>query len=318
MLRFVAVRFGQAILVLFVVSVVAFALLHLAPGDPASVLAGPNASTETIEAIRHRLGLDQGLVGQYLGWMGDIVHGNLGQSYTTQQPITSLISQRMGSTLQLTVAASVLMVLLGVGAGIALVNRRWRSLRSAAETLTTASLAMPPFVSGIILIFLFAVLWRLLPSGGSTSLFVAPSDALARLVMPSIAMAIPGAAVLARLLATEMRRAREQEYVQTAIAKGASPRRITWRHVVPNSLAPAVIELGLRVGHLLGGAVVAEAIFARPGLGSLLVQSVADRDYTLAQVLLLLGVTVAILAQLAAELSIGFIDPRVRAGGAAA
>lgn len=141
-----------------------------------------------------------------------------------------------------------------------------------------------------------------------------PGDAMRRLILPSIAMALPGAPVIARLLATEMRRSRDQEFVLTALAKGASTRWLIWRHVVPNSLGPAVIEVGIRIGHLLGGAVVAEAIFARAGLGSLLIQSVETRDYLLAQVLLLVAIAAAILAQLAAELVIAAVDPRIRLG----
>jgi peptide/nickel transport system permease protein len=146
---------------------------------------------------------------------------------------------------------------------------------------------------------------------------VDPVDSLQRLVMPAVAMALPAAPVLARLLTTEMRRMEQQEFAMTALAKGASRRRIAWRHVVPNSVGPAIIEVGIRIGQLLGGAVVAEAIFARAGLGSLLVQSVELRDYRLAQFMLLLAIAAAIVAQLIAELAIATLDPRVRLGARA-
>jgi peptide/nickel transport system permease protein len=303
-----------AIAVLIIVSIVVFALLHLAPGDPASVLAGPDAGQDTVAAIRHQLGLDQPLIPQYFHWLGNIVTGHLGMSYTIHQPVSTLIGQRIGSTLQLTVAAALLMVVFGTLMGVALATSKHAVVRRAVDYLGVLALALPPFVSGVLLIFIFAVVWKVLPSGGSASLFGAPVEAFEKLVLPSIAMSLPGAPVIARLLATEMRRVEQQEFVLTAMAKGASARWIRWRHVVPNSLAPAIIEVGIRIGQLLGGAIIAEAIFARPGLGSLLVQSVQLRDYQLAQVLLLLAVSAAIVMQLLAELLIAGIDPRVRLG----
>lgn len=314
MIVYVLRRILGAIIVLFVVSIVVFSLLRLAPGDPASVLAGPNATPEIVAAIRHQLGLDQSPVTQYFGWLGHLFTGDLGMSYTIHRPISELIGQRFGSTLQLTIAAMILMVVFGVAMGVVLATGRFRVVRGVIDWLATVCLAMPPFVSGVILIFVFAVVWHALPSGGDASMFDAPGDALQRLILPSIAMALPGAPVIARLLATEMRRSRDHEFVLTAQAKGARSRRITWRHVIPNSIGPAVIEVGIRIGHLLGGAVVAEAIFARSGLGSLLIQSVETRDYLLAQVLLMLAVAAAIVAQLAAELVIAAVDPRIRLG----
>lgn len=312
MIRFALQRLLGGVVVLFVASIVVFSLLHLAPGDPASILAGPDASKETVAAIRAELGLDRPPVVQYLEWLRHLVTGDLGMSYTIKRPIAELIGQRVGSTLQLTVAAALLMMVLGLAMGVVMATTRSRVVRQVTDYLATLALALPPFVSGVVLIFLFAVLWQVLPSGGDASFATGPGEALQKLLLPSIAMALPGVPVIARLLATEMRRSRDQEFVLTALAKGASPRWITWRHVVPNSVGPAVVELGIRIGHLLGGAIVAEAIFTRAGLGSLLVQAVTTRDYRLAQVLLLMGIAAAIVAQLVAELCLARIDPRIR------
>jgi peptide/nickel transport system permease protein len=242
------------------------------------------------------------------------VRGDLGISYVIRRPVTELIGQRVGSTMQLTVAATFLLIVFGVTMGILLATSRFKTVRRVIDQLATLSLALPPFVSGIILIFLFAVVWGVLPPGGDAPFLERPGESLRRLILPSIAMALPSAPVVARLLATEMRRIREQEFVLTALAKGASQRRITWRHVVPNSIGPAMVEVGIRVGHLLGGAIVAEAIFARAGLGNLLITAVQSRDYRLAQALLMMAIAAAILAQLAAELVIAKNDPRVRLG----
>lgn len=315
MIGFVARRLLAAVVVLFVVSIVVFGLLHLAPGDPAAVLAGPDATEETVDAIRAELGLDRSPVAQYVEWARQLATGDLGTSYTIQRPISELIGQRIGSTVQLTIAATILLVVLGVGMGAAMATTRSRILRGVLEQVSTFCLALPPFVGGVVLIFLFAVVWQVLPSGGDAPFLTEPRESLERLILPALALALPSAPVVARLLATEMRRGRDQEFVLTALAKGASQRRVTWRHVLPNSLGPAIIEVGIRVGHMLGGAIVAEAIFARPGLGSLLIRAVTSRDYRLAQVLLMLAVAAAIVAQLVAELLIARTDPRVRLGG---
>ena len=318
MIRYVARRIAVAVVVLFISSIVVFSLLQLAPGDPASLIAGPDASQETVAAIRTDLGLDKPLVTQYLDWLGGLLHGDLGTSYTLRQPIGTLISQRIGSTLQLTVAAALLTVVFGLLLGVVLATTRHAWIRRITDSFATLCLALPPFVSGIILIFIFAVTFRWLPSGGDAPFLTNPSESFRRLILPAVAMSLPGIPVIGRLLATEMRRTRDQEFVLTAQAKGASARRITWRHVVPNSVAPALIETGIRIGHLLGGAVVAEAIFSRVGLGSLLVQAVQGRDYRLAQVLLLMAIAAAIVVQLITELCISRIDPRIRLGGDAA
>ncbi|AYY11816.1 ABC transporter permease [Actinobacteria bacterium YIM 96077] len=314
MTRYVLRQVMSGLAVLLATSVIVFGLLHLAPGDPASILAGPDAAEDTIAAIRTEMGLDQHPVAQYLDWLRQLLTGDLGMSYTLGQPVSELIGQRIGSTLQLTVTATFLMILLGTAMGVGLATSKSRVIKQGIDSMATLALAMPPFVSGVLLIFLFAVVWGVLPSGGEASLLGEPADAVSRLILPSIAMALPTAPVLGRLLATEMRRTRDQEFVLTAQAKGASTRWITWRHVVPNSLGPAIVELGIRVGHLLGGVVVAEAIFARAGLGSLLVEAVQTRDYRLAQVLLLLGIAVMIAAQLATEVCMARLDPRIRLG----
>ncbi|WP_238009301.1 ABC transporter permease [Dactylosporangium sp. AC04546] len=317
MTRYVITRLLGAFAVLVVVSVVVFSLLHLAPGDPAVIIAGADADQATVNRIRADLGLDQSLTAQYLDWVRQLCTGDLGTSYTLGQPISSLIAQRLPGTLQLTVAATLVMTVFGLLTGVVLATTRSRVLRWVIDQLSTLSLALPPFVSGVVLIFFFAVLWRVLPSGGDASLVDTPASSIRRLILPAIAMALPAIPVVARLLATEIRRNLDQEYVLTALAKGAARRRITWRHVLPNSLGPAVLELAIRIGHLLGGAVVAEAIFARAGLGSLLVQAVQTRDYRLAQVLLLLAIGAAIVIQLLSELLIARMDPRIRLGGKA-
>lgn len=311
-MRYVLRRLLDGLAVLALASVVVFGLLYLAPGDPAIVLAGPDASQQTLDAIRRDLGLDRPVVEQYVDWLSKVATGDLGRSYIVRRPVAELILQRFGSTAQLALVATAIMTLLGVAMGVVLAASRSRVLRAIIESLAGIALALPPFVSGVILIFVFAVVLRALPSGGDASFMEDPRENLRRLVLPSIALALPGSAVIARLLATEMRRAWARDFVRTAFSKGLRQRRVAIRHVLPNSLGPPITELGIRVGHLLGGAIVAEAIFARAGLGSLLIQAVHTRDYRLAQALLLFAMAAAICARLVADLAIAAIDPRIR------
>lgn len=315
MVAYIGRRLLATVVTLFLASVIIFLLLRLAPGDPASVLAGPDAGTAQVNAIRHELGLDQPLAVQYLQWIGGVLTGDFGMSYSVNQPIGGLLLQRLPSTVELTVAASILMIGAGVLFGILLATRV-RLIRPVIDALSTVALSSPPFVSGIVLIFVFAVVFRALPSGGDAPVLTAPGESLSRLVMPAVALALPGAAVVARLLATEMRRVREGEFVKTAVSKGMSVRRVFLRHLLRSSLGAAVVEMGIRVGEMLGGAIVVEAIFVRAGLGSLLVKAVEERDYPLAQAVLLFAIGAVILIQLISDLVVAALDPRIRLGEA--
>jgi len=304
-----------ALAVLFAASIVVFLLLHLAPGSPATVLAGPDASPTQVEAVAKGLHLDQALPLQYWHWLTGVVSGHLGESYILHRPIGSLIAQRLGSTIQLMVGAAVLMCLLGLLLGIAAAESRRRGWRAVVDLLSTVALSAPPFVSSVLFVFLFAITWKVLPAGGQASFLSDPSFSIQYLAMPSVAIAIPGSAVIGRLLATEMRRTRQEEFVRTAIAKGASRWRVTVGHVVPNSIGPAMVEAGIRIGEMFAGAVVVESLFARAGIGSLLVDAVEDRDYLLANDLLLLSVAFAIVMQLLTELGMSRLDRRLALTG---
>jgi peptide/nickel transport system permease protein len=300
-----------ALVVLLAASIVIFMLLHLAPGNPATLLAGPDATQPQIDAVARSLDLNQAVPVQYWHWLTGVLSGDLGESYILHRPIGSLISQRLGSTIQLMVGAAVLMCVLGLLLGVAAAESSRRVWRSLVDLLSTIALSAPPFVSSVVFVFLFAITWRLLPAGGQADLWSDPSFSIQYLAMPSVAIAIPGSAVIGRLLATEMRRTRQEEFVRTAIAKGASRWRVTIRHVVPNSVGPALVEAGIRIGEMFAGSVVVESLFARSGIGSLLVNAVEDRDYLLANDLLLLSVGFAIVMQLLTELGMSRLDRRL-------
>ncbi|MFE5732084.1 ABC transporter permease [Streptomyces sp. NPDC056528] len=305
-------RLPSALLVLLVASFVAFAVLRLVPGDPAAVLAGPDASAETEAAIRARLGLDEPLPAQYLHWLGDLLTGDLGPSYAIGGQTADLIGDGLGATVELTLAALLFVVVLGAAFGILGATSRSRWVRTAVRVVTTGALAVPPFVTGVLLVLLFSVLLGVLPPGGRVPLLTAPDLGVQYLLLPALCLALPSAAVLGRYLKDGIERALGEDYVRTATAAGVAPRRLLWRHALPNALPPVVTLLGMQTGNLLGGAVLVEAIFAWPGLGQLAEQALVRRDYPVVQDLLLLLVTVFVLVQLLTDLVHAWLDPRIR------
>ena len=312
MVGYAARRVPSALLVLVLASVVIFGILRLTPGDPAVVLAGPDASPGTIASIEHDLGLDQPLPVQYQRWVTGLVTGNLGHSYVLGAPIATLIGRGAGNTLELTLGAMVVALLLGLTLGILGATTRNRAGQFVLMVVNTVTFAVPTFISGVVLVLLFAVSIKLLPPGGQLSLFKDPALGIQFLILPALCLALPVSAVLARFLQTSMRQVLEQDYIRTAVTKGQRRRVVLLRHALPNALPPVITVLGIQVGQLLGGAVIVEAIFAWPGLGQLILHAVLSRDYLLVQDLLMLGVVVFIVLRTAAELVQAAIDPRIR------
>ncbi|MFJ8209023.1 ABC transporter permease [Streptomyces sp. NPDC096033] len=305
-------RVPSALLVLALASFVIFVILRLIPGDPATTLAGPDAGPAAVEAIRARLGLDRPLWAQYVTWVGDLVRGDLGPSYAIGGEVSDLIGQGLGRTVELTIGALVLTVALGLALGLVGATGRGRGVRAAARAVATAALAVPPFVTGIVLVLVFAVALRLLPAGGYQSVLDAPDIGLQYLLLPALCLALPSAAVLGRYLKDGLERALAEDYVRTATAVGVTRRRIIWRHALPNALPSSVTVLGMQIGQLLSGAVVVEAVFAWPGLGMLAEQGVVRRDYPVVQALLLLLVAVFVAVQLLTDIVYAWLDPRIR------
>lgn len=320
MLRYLLRRLPSALLVLFLASIVVFAVLRMIPGDPATSIAGPDASPEAVAAIRADLGLDRPLVAQYVTWVGDIATFDLGRSYVIGVDISSLVSDGLANTLVLTSAALLLAVLIAllVSVGGVLAQRRW--LDAVLSGFNTVAVALPTFVTGTLLIVLLAVVYRVLPAGGTPpdGFTARPDLAVQYLLMPALCLALPASAALTRFLTESMRTQLEAPYVVTARALGISRRRIVLTQALPNALPSAVTVLGVQVGALLGGAVIVEAIFAWPGLGLLIEQGISGRDYPLVQVLMMLSVAVFVATQLLTDVVNAWLDPRIRLGGVAA
>jgi peptide/nickel transport system permease protein len=319
MSAYVLRRIPSALAVLAVSSVVIFALLRLVPGDPAASIAGPDASDEAVQSIRDQMGLTGSPISQYFAWVGGILRLDPGRSLTLGGEISGLLADAFANTLVLAGAALVLAVLLTllVSVGSVLIDRPW--LNSAVAGFTSLAVAIPNFVTGVLLVMVFGVVWRVLPAGGTppNGLWAQPDITAQYLLLPVICLALPIAAGLTRFLTESLRSQLTEPYVVTAEALGISRRRILFRQVLPNALPSTVTVLGLQIGHLLGGAVIVESIFAWPGLGHLAERSISVRDYPVIQVLLLLSVGVFIVVQLATDLFNAWLDPRIRLGGGA-
>lgn len=311
MLRYALRRIPSGLFILVLASVVIFLLLRTTGGDPAAVKAGSDASPAVVAAIRLQLGLDDPLIVQYFHWLTNLLTGNLGNSLVTDAPIASLIANGLQATFLLTLSASFLAVVIGLALGIAIAIQSGVT-RTIIDGIASLMLAIPTYVSGVLMILVLSVTLNWLPVGGYKTFFQDPEIAMQYLAMPALCLALPAAGVLARFLATSMRQIMDEDFVITGMAKGLSPTRLLLRHILPNALPPVFTVLGIQVGQMLGGAIVVEAIFAWPGIGSVLANATLARDYYLIQDLMLISVAVFIVIQLMTDLAHAALDSRIR------
>lgn len=312
MIGFAARRLAQAVPVIFLATVGVFLLLHLLPGDPAALMAGSDAPPATIEFVRHDMGLDQPLPVQYAVWLGHIVRGDLGKSIFSKLPVSQLIGQRAPATIELAIAGELITILLALPLGIIAAVKQRSPIDWAVTWFTSLGLAVPNFWLGILLILLFAVGLGWLPAGQRGDLARDPIGELRFLVLPAFTLALPQAMNLSRLTKASVLEVLYEDHVRTARSKGLSSWSVVSGHVLRNALVPIVTAISLDIGRLLGGALIVETIFAWPGLGTLMLTAVGNRDYVIVQACLLLLVGVFILVNLLADLSYGLIDPRIR------
>ena len=289
---------------LLVVSVVAFFVLQLTPGDPAQLMLGQNATVESVERLRRELALDQPLAIQYLSFLGNALHGDLGRSYATYRPVSNELAQRLVMTSQLGGAAFLLATLLGIPLGVVAAVRRNSWIDHLLRVIVLGSVSVPVFWLGILLIYLFAVTLRWLPSIGSGT--------PAHLVLPTLALATYPLALMVRLTRTSMLDVLHQDYLRTARAKGLRPFEVIVRHALKNAMIPIVTVMGLQVGALMTGAVLTETVFAWPGLGSYMVDAVFTRDYPVIRGSILLFSVIFLVTNLAVDVLYVRLDPRIR------
>jgi ABC-type dipeptide/oligopeptide/nickel transport system permease component len=302
--RFLARRLVLTIPVLLGVATLVFSLIHLIPGDPAQAMLGEAAPQSDVEQLRRQLGLDRPLAEQYIGFLGGLVKGDLGISLRTGLPVTEQIVERMPATFELAAAAMLVAICFSMPLGIAAAVRRGTVVDHAAMTVSLAGVSVPNFWLGPLLAIIFAVELGWLPVSGRGT--------WGHLVLPAVSLGAALAAILARMTRATMLEELREPYVQAARARGVSKARAVLRHAFRNSLVPVVTLVGLQFGAVLTGAVITETIFAWPGIGRLLIQSIGFRDYPLVQGCILLIALTYVAVNLLTDMLYGVLDPRIR------
>jgi peptide/nickel transport system permease protein len=306
-------RIGGGVLVLWLVSLLTFALIQLLPGDAAQAIAGENATQADVDRIRHELGFDLPVIEQYFRWFSNVVTGDFGTSLYSGRPVTELIFEAAPATLSLTVMAIVIAVLVGVTAGIAAAIRQGGWLDRTITSLATFGIAMPSFWVLMLLLLPFAVLNRWLPATGYTPMSDGLWPWLSHILLPATALGLASAAELARHARGCAADVLARPYIRTARARGATGAWLIRRHVLRNAAIPVITVLGLHVGRLLGGSIVIESVAGISGLGTLAIQAILQRDYTTIQGYVLFSAIIVVLVNLVVDLLYGWINPKVRA-----
>ena len=303
MIRFVLVRLMRAVITLLAVVPFAFVVLRMS-GDPAQVMLGPDVPQDAVDAFRKAWGLDQPIWIQYLAYIKSIFTGDFGVSMRDKASALHLVLERVPATLQLTLPALILKLMIGIPAGVYAALHRQSFADRGVITLAIIGFTVPSFVMGLVLVLIFSVLLGMLPSGGQ--------DTWMHGILPTITMSIGGIGILARFSRSAMIEVLGQPYIRTASAKGLKWRDVIWSHALPNAAVPIVTIVGFMVGSLIAGAVVVESIFSWPGIGRLLIVSVSNRDLAVVQCILLIIAAAMVMSNLVVDLLYGWLDPRLR------
>ena len=312
MIGYILRRLVALVLTLLAAALVIFVVLEILPGDPAAVTLGLNAAPEALSALRVERGLDKPAVLRFFIWLGGLVTGDLGQSYTYRVPVLQLITERMAVTLPLALMAIALATAIGIPLGMLAASRHGRLADAGVMAFAQAGLAIPNFWFGLLLVLVFAVGLGWLPAGGFPGWQAGIGVSLKALLMPALALALPQAAIIARVTRSSMLDTLQEDFVRTARAKGLGEGTTMRRHALRNALIPVVTILGLQFSVLIAGAIIIENVFALPGLGRLVFQAIAQHDLIVVKDLVMLFAGLAILINFAVELLYGLIDPRLR------
>jgi len=305
-------RLLATIPLLFLVSLVVFALVHALPGDPAVLFLGEEADPETLARFRVRLGLDRPLVAQYAAWLGRALRGDLGRSLRTNQPVAEAILERLPVTLELLVAALSVSLAIAIPMGIVSAVKRNSGVDLVSTVFALVGFAMPGFWLGIILIYVFALLLRWLPPSGWVPLPASVPQNLLSLVLPAFTLGTALAALVTRQLRSGMLEVLRQDYVRTAQAKGLSERLVVGKHALKNALISVVTVVGLQLGGLLGNTIITETLFALPGVGRLMIDAIFSRDFFVVQGVILFLAVGYVLSNLLVDVLYSYLDPRIR------
>ena len=305
-------RLAAIVPVLAVVVTIVFLLIHLIPGDPVSVMLGPDATPGQIEATRKGLGLDRPIYEQLVGFYGRILRGDLGQSYFLDRPVSQALWERAEPTMVLMLSALVVAIAIGVPSGTVAAACRGSAWDRGLMLISLLGVCIPGFWLSLNFIYFFAVRLGWLPAAGYVSVFTDPAGALRYMVLPAFSLGFNQSALIARISRSCMLEVLQQDYIRTARAKGLSHRAVTWVHAFRNALVPVVTVIGITTAVLIGGAVVTEIVFNIPGLGRLIISAILRRDYPVVQGVVLVTATAYVLINLGVDLLYAMIDPRIR------
>jgi len=312
MTAFLAKRLLIGFATLVVASIVVFGVMEVLPGDPALLMLGMSASPETLEALRQQMGLNDPLIVRYLDWIAGLAVGDFGRSYTYSSPVIDLIAERAIVSLPLAVIALVLSTSIAVPVGVYAASRRGKF----SDTLTMATaqigVAIPNFWFALLLVYVFAVWLRLVPAGGFPGWGAGVWPGLKALILPAIALALPQAAILARVTRSALLEVLGEDYIRTARAKGLPRRAVLWRHALRNAMIPVLTILGLQFSFLLAGTIIIENVFYLPGLGRLVFQAITQRDLIVVEGVVMLLVATVVIVNLLVDLAYAVVDPRLR------
>jgi peptide/nickel transport system permease protein len=315
MATYIARRLLELIPVLFGVSVVVFALLRMVPGDPALFIAGAEATPDVLAAVRRQMGLDQAIPVQYGLWLAGALRGDFGKSFVNGLPILDLVLQKVPATVELATAGLLFAIVLGFPLGIIAAKRRetvWDYLISGSAAM---ALGVPVYLLGVLFIAVFSLMLGWFPPAGRVRFEEGVDLAFRSLFMPAFCLGLAHAPILIRFTRNSILDVLHEDYVRTAIAKGLPERLVLARHVLRNAMIPVVTILGIVFGRLIGGVVITEAVFAWPGMGTMIIVAIGNRDYGLVQTSLLLIVVVFVFINLFIDVLYGWLDPRIRLGG---
>ena len=312
MWAFTARRLGGTLVTMLIISTLVFIITNVVPGSPAALILGEDRTPEQVEALNRELGLDRSVPVRYVQWLGDLVTGNFGTSYYNDNSVASVIAGRLEPTLILTFTAALLAVSIGIPLGIIAAIYQGSRLDYASMVVALIGAALPNFWLGLLLILLFSLYWSMLPAAGYVSLFDDPGDNWRYLVLPAITLGASHAGVIARMARANLLEVMSADYLRTARSKGLRERRVILGHALRNSMIPTFGVVGVALALMIGGSIVTEAVFAIPGVGRLLIESVLRRDFPMIQGVILLIALLVALVNLVVDLIYAVLDPRIR------
>ncbi|MBZ9653265.1 ABC transporter permease [Phyllobacterium lublinensis] len=312
MLVYASKRILIGIVTLLAASIVVFSILEVVPGDPARLMLGMNATDDAVRTLQEQMGLNQPLLERYFRWLGGLLTGDFGRSFTYSVPVISLIAERIAVSLPLALISLALSTAIAIPVGVFSASRRGSIADTASMGVAQIGVAIPNFWFALLLVYVFAVVLRLVPAGGFPGWNAGVWLGLKSLILPSIALALPQAAILARVTRSALLDVLGEDYIRTARAKGLTRRRVLYDHALRNAFIPVLTILGLQFAFLLAGTIIIENVFYLPGLGRLVFQAITQRDLIVVEGVVMLLVATVIVVNLLVDLSYAIVDPRLR------